>query len=110
MEQLRRLTKAVTDSRNANDENQMKQALKNYDEAIEKYIPVLTGQAKLYWDMENFPLVEKILNSGVETAVEHEIWKLDIAHTFFMQNRFSEAIKYYTPIVTKYQENVSTVH
>lgn len=90
----------------AHDDNELKAALKAYDDAVEKYIPVLTSQAKIYWDMENYPQVEKVFKSSIDFASEHEIWKLNVAHTFFMQDRFHDAIKYYEPIVKKYQDNV----
>ena len=35
-------------------------ALKEYDEALETYIPVLMAMAKIYWDVENYPMAEKI--------------------------------------------------
>jgi hypothetical protein len=33
------------------------QALKDYDEGLEKYIPVLMAMARIYWDRENYPMV-----------------------------------------------------
>lgn len=33
----------------------MKATLKLYDEALECYIPVLMGMARIYWDRENYP-------------------------------------------------------
>jgi tetratricopeptide repeat protein 30 len=105
---LRKLTKAVQDARNARDEADIKSAIRDYDEALERYIPVLMGQAKIYWDMENYQQVEKIFRQSLEFCNEHDIWKLNVAHVFFMQEtKFKEAIRYYEPIVKKNQENVS---
>jgi tetratricopeptide repeat protein 30 len=76
--------------------------------SLEKYIPVLMGQAKIYWDLENYVQVEKIFRQSLEFCNEHEVWKLNVAHTFFMQEtKFKEATKYYEPIVKKNQDNVS---
>lgn len=61
------------------------QALKEYDEALEAYIPVLMAMAKIYWDIENYPMVEKIFRQSAEFCSEHEVWKLNVAHVFFMQ-------------------------
>eukprot|EP00362_Geleiidae_sp_MMETSP1317_P000998 CAMPEP_0201281748 /NCGR_PEP_ID=MMETSP1317-20130820/3953_1 /ASSEMBLY_ACC=CAM_ASM_000770 /TAXON_ID=187299 /ORGANISM="Undescribed Undescribed, Strain Undescribed" /LENGTH=132 /DNA_ID=CAMNT_0047592505 /DNA_START=382 /DNA_END=780 /DNA_ORIENTATION=- len=41
VDELRRLTKQIQDARLARDNEGIKKALKNYDEALEKYIPVL---------------------------------------------------------------------
>ena len=38
----------------ARDNEEIRKALKEYDNALEKYIPVLMAQAKIYWDMENY--------------------------------------------------------
>lgn len=49
------------------------------------YIPVLMAQAKIYWDRENYPQVEKIFRKSVEFCSEHDAWKLNVAHVLFMQ-------------------------
>lgn len=56
-EQLRRLTKAVQEARQAQDDDAVKRAVCEYDAALERYIPVLMQQAKIYWDMENYQQV-----------------------------------------------------
>lgn len=43
------------------------------------------AQAKIYWDIENYTMVEKIFKQSAEFCSEHEIWKLNVAHIFFMQ-------------------------
>lgn len=103
---LRKVTKEVQDARNARDEKAIKLAIEQYDEALEKYVPVLMAQAKIYWDLENYPQVEKIFRQSLEFCSEHDVWKLNVAHVFFMQEtKFKEAIRYYEPIVKKYQDN-----
>lgn len=59
-EQLRRLTKQVQEARHNKDDEAIKKAENEYDETLEKYIPVLMAQAKIYWNLENYPMVEKI--------------------------------------------------
>jgi tetratricopeptide repeat protein 30 len=54
---LRKLTKRVADARQGVDENELKASLKEYDDAVKHYIPVLMGQAKIYWDLENYQQV-----------------------------------------------------
>ena len=41
----------------ASQNEAMKATLKLYDEALECYIPVLMGMARIYWDRENYPQV-----------------------------------------------------
>ena len=41
-------------------------------------------QAKVYWDKGNYAQVEKIFRQSAEFCSEHETWKLNVAHVFFM--------------------------
>lgn len=54
---------------------------------LDRYIPVLMGMAKIYWDRENYPMVEKVFRQSAEFCSEHDVWKLNVAHVFFMQVR-----------------------
>lgn len=110
IELLRKLTKQIQDARIARDNEQIKQALKEYDDALERYIPVLMAQAKIYWDLENYGKVEKIFKQSAEFCSEHDVWKLNVAHVFFMQEtKFKDAIRYYEPTIKKQAENILDV-
>lgn len=107
VEQLRRLTKQIQDARIARDNDAIKRAINEYDEALEAYIPGLMSMASIYWDMEHYSAVEKIFRQSAEFCSEHEVWKLNVAHTFFMQdNHYKEAIRYYEPVVKKNADNL----
>lgn len=104
---LRKLTKKIQDVKQHDNKDQIKKALKAYDYALEEYIPVLMAQAKIYWDIDNYPMVEKLFRQSAEFASEHEAWKLNVAHVFFMQEtKFREAIRYYEPVVEANVENI----
>lgn len=105
---LRTLTKQIQDARLAQDNQRIKDALKEYDDALERYIPVLMSQAKIYWDLENYPAVERIFKQSAEFCSEHEVWKLNVAHVFFMQeSKFKDAIRYYEPAVKRLADSGS---
>jgi len=104
---LRALTKNIQDARLQRDQEQIRRWLKQYDEALEKYIPVLMSQARIYWDLEHYPMVEKIFRQSAEFCSEHEVWVLNVAHVFFLQEtKFREAIRYYEPTVKKHAQNI----
>ena len=134
IEQLRKFTKQIQDARLERDNAAIKTSLKLYDEALERYIPVLMAMARIYWERENYPQVEKIFRQSAEFCSEHDVWcvqpcaapvrwhvpdsrtprlgyrKLNVAHVFFMQeNRFKESIRYYEPIVKKHLDNILDV-
>uniref|UniRef100_A0A3Q1K744 Tetratricopeptide repeat protein 30 n=1 Tax=Anabas testudineus TaxID=64144 RepID=A0A3Q1K744_ANATE len=109
-EQLRKLSKQVQEARLARDDEAQKKALQDYDLMQEKYIVVLMAQAKIYWNRENFQMVEKIFRKSVEFCNEDDTWKLNVAHVLFMQNKYKEAIGFYEPIVKKHYDNVSILN
>ena len=110
IEVLRKNTKAIQDSRLARDNDLIKKALKEYDDSLEKYIPVLMMQAKIYWDMGNYSQVELIFRQSAEFCSEHDTWKLNVAHVFFMQeNKYRDAARYYEPIVKKHMDDLLSV-
>ncbi|KAJ3082320.1 Tetratricopeptide repeat protein 30A, partial [Quaeritorhiza haematococci] len=107
---LRKLTKTVQEARQNHDEDVVKSAVHEYDEAVERYIPVLMAQAKIYWDLENYLAVEKIFRKSVEFCNEHDVWKLNVAHVLFMQEtKYKEAISFYEPIVKKQYDSILDV-
>jgi tetratricopeptide repeat protein 30 len=108
VEVLRKLTKQVHEARQNHDEDSVKRLVNEYDDAVERYIPVLMSQAKIYWDMENYSMVEKIFRKSVEFCNEQDVWKLNVAHVLFMQEtKYKEAISFYEPIVKKHYDNVT---
>ncbi|GFG31358.1 hypothetical protein Cfor_12925, partial [Coptotermes formosanus] len=109
-ETLRKLTKQVQEARQNHDDEAVKRAVGEYEDALERYIPVLMAQAKIYWDMENYAQVEKIFRKSVEFCNENDTWKLNVAHVLFMQeNKFKEATGFYEPIVKKHYDNILNV-
>lgn len=65
------------------------------------------AQAKIYWNRENFQMVEKIFRKSVEVCNDDDTWKLNVAHVLFMQAKYKDAIGFYEPIVKKHYDNVS---
>uniref|UniRef100_A0A0K0CXH2 Tetratricopeptide repeat protein 30 n=1 Tax=Angiostrongylus cantonensis TaxID=6313 RepID=A0A0K0CXH2_ANGCA len=95
LNELRSLTKRVQEIRQSNDETAARKAVEAFDETLELYLPILMSQAKIYWDKCDYARVERIFS-------EHDIWKLNVAHTLFMQEqKFKEAAGFYEPIVSK---------
>merc|ERR550537_1714385 len=110
IETLRGLTKLIQDARIGRETAEIKERLKEYDDALEKYIPVLMAMARVYWDKENYPMVERLFRQSAEFCSEHEVWKLNVAYVFFMQeSKFKEGIRYYDPIVKKNSDTILEV-
>ncbi|XP_061568286.1 intraflagellar transport protein 70A [Cololabis saira] len=108
-EQLRKLAKQVQDAKLSRDDEALKKVLQEYDLVQEKYIVVVMAQAKIYWNRENFQMVQKIFFKSAEFCSEEDTWKLNVAHVLFMQNKYKEAIGFYEPIVKKHYNNILDV-
>ncbi|XP_022909557.2 intraflagellar transport protein 70A [Onthophagus taurus] len=109
-EQLRKLTKQVQEHRNSGDTDLVKKTVLEYEACLERYIPVLMAQAKIYWEVENYAQVEKIFRKSVEFCNDNDIWRLNVAHVLFMQeNKFKEATGFYEPIVKKNYSDILNV-
>lgn len=107
---LRKYTKRIQDARMTRDNTKLREALKTYDTALAKFMPVLMAQAKIYWDRGNYPQVERIFRSSAEFCSESDPWKLNVAHNFFLQeNKFKDALSYYSPFVERYRDNILDV-
>ena len=66
------------------------------------------NQAKIYWDRENYVQVEKLFRQSAELCGDADVWRLNVAHTLFMQeNKFREATSFYEPLVKQNYDNVS---
>ncbi|XP_044264063.1 tetratricopeptide repeat protein 30A isoform X1 [Tribolium madens] len=110
-ELLRKLTKQVQEHRNRNDTEMVKKTVMEYEECLDRYIPVLMAQAKIYWDLENYQQVEKIFRKSVEFCNDNDIWRLNVAHVLFMQeNKFKEATGFYEPLVKKSYSEILNVN
>lgn len=51
-------------------------------------------------------MVEKLFRQSAEFCADHDTWKLNVAHVFFVLERYNEAIRYYEPIVKKNYDNM----
>lgn len=70
-----------------------------YDAALERYIPVLMAMARIYWDRENYPVVEKLFRQAAEFCSDHDTWKLNAAHVFFMEEKFKVPHVFDSPLL-----------
>ncbi|KAI8470715.1 MAG: flagellar associated protein [Monoraphidium minutum] len=96
---LRGLTKAIQDARLARDNAAIRDAIQRYDDALEAYVPVLMAMAGVYWERAAWGSVERVLRSSAEFCSEHAAWRLNLAHTYFMQERYADAAALYQPLV-----------
>jgi tetratricopeptide repeat protein 30 len=98
--------KLIKDYKNSPDKALVNKIIQNYESAIKKYLPVITAQAKIFWDLGNYDMVEQLLKSPhiQEIFFENQTWKINMGHACFInETSFKEAIGYYMDV---YQNEV----
>lgn len=52
----------------------------------------LMSMAGIHWNRESYNSCESVFKNSAEFCSEHEVWRLNVAHTFFMQENYNNAI------------------
>ncbi|EPY30544.1 TPR Domain containing protein [Angomonas deanei] len=68
IDQLRKITKKIQDAKQNHEKEEELAAVRAYDDALEEYIPVLMAQANIYWEIDNYPMVEKLFRQSADFA------------------------------------------
>lgn len=48
-------------------------------------LAVLMAMGSILWDQGAYSALEQLFKQSAEFCSEHDTWKLNVAHTFFMQ-------------------------
>ena len=74
-----------------------------------RYMPVLMHQAKVLWERADYRELENLFSRTMDYCSDNETWKLNVAHVLFMQqDKYSEAARFYEPIVNSNYDSVCT--
>jgi tetratricopeptide repeat protein 30 len=77
--------------RESNDTKALQRAIDGVEASLEQFLPPLMGQAKLLWEKSQWPQIERLFRLSAEFCRGNDVWKLNLAHTLFMQEKFTEA-------------------
>ncbi|XP_037950812.1 tetratricopeptide repeat protein 30 homolog [Teleopsis dalmanni] len=107
---LRSLAAKVQEVRSTTDQNALRNALKDYEIALEFYLPVVMSRAWIYWRDDDFVGAEREFRSSAEFCSENSIWRLNAGHVLFMQgDKYKEAAAFYEPIVRQNTDDIMDV-
>lgn len=68
---------------------------------------MLMAEANIYWNREDYDTVERLFKQSAEFCSVHDVWRLNLAHVFFIQDtKYNEAIHYYETILRKNMNNL----
>lgn len=106
LDNLRKITKKIKEAQRDKDNELLQQMLKEYDDGLEKYIPVLMAHAKIYWNKDDYVTIERLFKQSQDFCSINDTWRLNLAHTYFIQEKYPEACTYYESIYEKHVENI----
>ncbi|XP_030378083.1 tetratricopeptide repeat protein 30 homolog [Scaptodrosophila lebanonensis] len=107
---LRSLAAKVQEVRATTDQQALRDALKDYEHALELYLPVVMARAWISWRDDDFLGAEREFRSSAEFCSENPIWRLNAGHVLFMQgDKYKEAAAFYEPIVRQHTDDVMSV-
>ena len=64
------------------------------------------GQGKILWNEKDFVGVERVLKNAQDYCSINNVWKLNMAHVMFVQEKYSEAVTFYESV---YDKNIHTI-
>lgn len=106
LDSLKRVTRQIKEAQNDKDNALLQKTLKEYDENLERYIPVLMAHAKIFWNKEDYVKVEQLLKASQDYCSINDTWRLNLAHVYFVQEKYTEALAFYESI---YHKNLETL-
>jgi len=107
-EAMRAISRRMREARKNHDDAVKQRIIHEFDAALERYVPVLMAQAKIYWDKNNYKSAERILSKGREFCEDsdawrlNQAWRLNVGHVLFMQKRYDLAIRWYEMLVKRH--------
>ena len=112
-ENIAKQLKIIKDCQQSNsvDKSFHHKVFQTFDKILQKYLPVITSQAKICWDLGKYEAVEKILKHPeiYDLFKDNKTWKINMGHAYFIQEtNFKEAINYYS-MVYENEEDILSV-
>lgn len=99
LNELRKRHQKLEEVRELEETRALQRTEDDVEATLEQYLPALMGQAKLLWDRGEWKNIERLFKRSAEFCHNNEIWKMNLAHTLFMQEKFKEASDCYGPLV-----------
>jgi tetratricopeptide repeat protein 30 len=78
-------------------------AIEELERVMDRFLPALMSQAKILWEKGDYARIEKLFRRSAEFSLDNDVWKMNLAHTLFMQERFKVSF-------LKRRNNVSEGH
>jgi tetratricopeptide repeat protein 30 len=94
---IQSLSKALGDATKSDDRDEIEIIESAIEREMDVFIPVIMAQASIYWEREDYSMVEQFLHRQHELCCNNDQWNLNMGHCLFAQqgSKFDECIRYY---------------
>ena len=97
LKSIQSLSKALGDATNSDNRDEIQIIESTIEREMDVFIPVIMAQASIYWEREDYSMVEQLLHRQHELCCNNDQWNLNMGHCLFAQqgSKFNESIRYY---------------
>ncbi|GIQ86974.1 hypothetical protein KIPB_008924, partial [Kipferlia bialata] len=104
---LEQSSREIERVRESGDEDSLQMAIGKFDQVLGSYVPVVLAQAGILYELGQPKSCEALLRSVQKYLGDQSVWRLDLAHTLFVQeNRYEEAILEYEELVKQHRGDI----
>ena len=98
---IRSLYKALDGTERSGSSNDAQIIESDIEKEMDILLSNVMAQASIYWEREDYAMVEQLLLRHSEHCCTHDEWKLNMGHCIFAQqgNKFKDCIKHYESFV-----------
>eukprot|EP00388_Colpodella_angusta_P005172 GDKJ01016178.1.p1 GENE.GDKJ01016178.1~~GDKJ01016178.1.p1 ORF type:complete len:782 (+),score=139.78 GDKJ01016178.1:55-2400(+) len=99
-ENSHRLSNQIQESTTLGKNEETRELIPKLEDTIGKQLlPAVIGLAKVFWDAEQYENVERMLWKSRDLCSDDLTWRLSLAHSYFMQNKYADAADLYETVV-----------
>lgn len=98
---IRSLVKTLDDAKNSGNSDEAHTIESDIAKKIDILLCNVMAQASIYWEREDYSMVEHLLTNHAEYCCNHDEWILNMGHCIFAQQggKFKDCIRYYESFV-----------
>ena len=104
---LRKVMGKIQQAKEDMNEDEQHAAEEEYEMLMERFIPVIMTQAKIEWDRGRYEALERVWHRWSEYCAKSDVFKLNVAHTLFMMEKYKESAGFYSPLIAAVENNDS---
>ncbi|KAL9188302.1 hypothetical protein ACHAXT_006680 [Thalassiosira profunda] len=100
----RAATTRPTTAAERKDQRALDAATKEFEGTLDRFIPAVLLQARLYWDQKNYSAAAGLLEKSADFCSGTNAWQMNMGHVLFAQQKFDQSIRHYKQLLASHSE------